>query len=463
MLETGKGGKYVMAMNINKKIRIAAALLLMCLSLGGCTNISFKNLMAPPKANADQQAIYNLLKDDNGDVSYFYPKSGDYRSAIIMHDFTGDGTDDAVGFCGSTERGEIYIKFMSESDGEWEILDSLGSTASQVDRVTFGDITGDGVDEIIVGWGAPQSMTSSISVYSVKGGRVTEFPIPELYNEFILADLNGDGAMEIFTAGVRPQTDEAGLAPSDSAGKIYQYVNGGISSSYSTPLNANVVRYTKISLSLLPGGETAIILDGTLADNSMTTQILSMNGKNNVLSSLISSDSLVEKFNFFYRPSSLPVTSMDIGTDGYVELPYVTVTAGYSDNPSNPSCAYLVDWVRFDPRTGRSVSVLPTIMNIPEYYYVGLPPALKNKILCTNSDAARELTFYKIDTIGELVSSQKLFTIKTLTRSEWREMEESTNYELLKSSQGDLVYAVNIHDNSQITKFMLNNFKIIGE
>ena len=43
--------------------------------------------MAPPKANADQQAIYRLMQGAQTDVTFIYPRSGDYRSAIIMRDF----------------------------------------------------------------------------------------------------------------------------------------------------------------------------------------------------------------------------------------------------------------------------------------------------------------------------------------------------------------------------------------
>ena len=48
-------------------------------------------LMSPPKSNIDQQSIHKLLQGSRQDITFIYPKSGEYRSAIIMRDFTGDG------------------------------------------------------------------------------------------------------------------------------------------------------------------------------------------------------------------------------------------------------------------------------------------------------------------------------------------------------------------------------------
>ena len=69
--------------------------LLLCLCLSGCSfsMLDAQNLMAPPKANADQQSIHQLLQGDRTEMTLVYPKNGEYRSAIITKDFIGDGSN----------------------------------------------------------------------------------------------------------------------------------------------------------------------------------------------------------------------------------------------------------------------------------------------------------------------------------------------------------------------------------
>ena len=57
----------------------------------------------------------------------------------------------------------------------------------------FGDLTGDGMDEIIVGWGDPLTATASVSVYYVGGDTIREFSMTTVsYSEMLLTDFDSD-------------------------------------------------------------------------------------------------------------------------------------------------------------------------------------------------------------------------------------------------------------------------------
>ena len=71
--------------------RLAALALgaLLCLCQAGCsfTGLDAQNLMSPPRANLEQQGIYELLQEgDSQELTFVYPKRGENRSAIIMKD-----------------------------------------------------------------------------------------------------------------------------------------------------------------------------------------------------------------------------------------------------------------------------------------------------------------------------------------------------------------------------------------
>lgn len=109
---------------------------LFCLCCPGCSfsGLDAQNLMAPPKSNADQQSIHQLLQGDKTELTLVYPKNGEYRSAIIMHDFTGDGVKDALGFYAKEDR-SVVVQFLVKQDGHWEAAATFENTATQVDRV----------------------------------------------------------------------------------------------------------------------------------------------------------------------------------------------------------------------------------------------------------------------------------------------------------------------------------------
>ncbi len=81
------------------------------------TGLDAQNLMSPPRANLEQQGIYELLQEgDSQELTFVYPKRGEHRSAIIMKDWTGDGVSDAVGFV-STEGGGVEVHFLEKIPG----------------------------------------------------------------------------------------------------------------------------------------------------------------------------------------------------------------------------------------------------------------------------------------------------------------------------------------------------------
>ena len=73
---------------------------LLCVALfSGCAAIGLDSqaLMSPPRQEGDQGKIQDLLAETTGgEVTLRYPSKGDYRSAIILRDITGDRTNDAL-------------------------------------------------------------------------------------------------------------------------------------------------------------------------------------------------------------------------------------------------------------------------------------------------------------------------------------------------------------------------------
>lgn len=455
---------------MNKKIIALLLTVAILFSLSGCSisGISAQGLMNAPKANADQQAIYDLMRGNNDDINFFYPKTGEYRSAIIMEDFTGDKDADAIGFSGKSSGSGIRLQFFKkDSMNKWRVHSTFTNAATQIDRVYFADITGDGQNEVIVGWGAAQTMTATISIYRFIDGTIKEYPLGLPYSEMLLTDFTEDGVYEIFTASTYTRTDDQKMLLSDAYARIYTFAREVPAMVYSTRINNSIVNYTGIHFEKMQSGACSVILDGAKADNSILTQVLILNKDKTSLISPLSVQSIVKSYNYFYRPSSLPLSSADIDGDGFYEIPMSTLTVGHSSDILHQSASYRVDWMRYNPTLNYAIIVQSNIINYPENYSITIPKNLTYSIISYSGTDPREVVFHKVRTSpdSQINSSEKLFSITVFSVDEWRTQLENGDgsYKLLPTTLGQNVYAVKIHQHSQLTDELIDSFKLITE
>ena len=146
---------------------VAAAILGAALLCGTCgcsiTDLGKEDLLRPPKTMGDEAEIEALIsKTASNGYTLKYPKSGSYRSAIVMHDLNGDDVDEAIAFFREKDSAAgIHMLVMYEEDGEWKISDDFVTETTDVDCVDFADICEDDSLEILVGYATtPQTSTS---------------------------------------------------------------------------------------------------------------------------------------------------------------------------------------------------------------------------------------------------------------------------------------------------------------
>ena len=92
---------------MKRKLFITIASALLAVALTGCSPLGLdaQTLMKPPKATGERQEIYSVLEEKaNHQLTLRYPKAGEYRSAIVMKDVTGDSNDEAIAFYRSHSR-----------------------------------------------------------------------------------------------------------------------------------------------------------------------------------------------------------------------------------------------------------------------------------------------------------------------------------------------------------------------
>ena len=458
------------------KRKITAVVLSLCLllSFSGCSFPSFdtKNLMAPPKVNEDQQAIQELLQGDRPDISFVYPQAGEYRSAVTMADFTGDGVKDAIGFYSSeaVNSGGVEVQFLIKTADGWESAATFQNSALQVDRVCFGTLSERGHSLILIGWGSTAGTTGRTAganayVYS-PDGEITEYSLGT-YAELAITDFNGDNIHEVFTVDKFLPAEAEGDEPTPAQAKIFSWAAGSMAEIYSVAADNSIAGYSSAAFGKITATLYGVVLDGVQADGTISTQIFYLNDYE--LKNAPEGVNTEEYSNPFLRPSTASILSRDINGDGYLEIPSVSLLPGLPEETLPDVTCYQVDWCRFHPDfLYRTVS--HTMLNPTENYWFRLPPSLIGKITSSNDTARRMVTYTEIiestEQEGSYLLGEPLFAVRVFTRSAWESRGPSSGYEQL-AVQNDSVYGIQVFTQNramlQGISQVKENFRLLSE
>ena len=436
---------------MNRKITAVILSVCLLLSLSGCSFASFdtKNLMAPPKVNEDQQAIQELLQGDRPDIAFVYPQSGEYRSAVTMVDFTGDGVKDAIGFYSSEtgNSGGVEVQFLVKTDAGWESAATFQNSALQVDRVCFGTPSKAGHNLILIGWGSTAGTTGRTAaanayVYSPNGD-ITEYALGP-YAELTVTDFDGDGVHEVFTVDKFLPAEEEGDEPTPARAKLFSWSGGRMAELSSVDADNSMAGYSSAAFGKLTSSLSGVVLDGVKADGSMSTQIFTL--EDGELKNFPKDVNTEEYSNPFLRPSTAAILSRDINGDGMLEIPQVSLLPGLPAETMPDATRYRVNWCRFQPESLSRV-VLRTMMNPTENYWFRLPFSLNGKITAYNDSSRRTVTYTELieNPDGEegYLLGETLFSIRVFTRSAWESRGPTSGFELL-AVQNDSVYGLQV-------------------
>lgn len=421
---------------MKRKTVLAAVLLAIALLFSGCsfTGLDAHSLMHAPKPTGEnEEDIQNLLERTVGDqFTLKYPAAGKYRSAILRHSISGGKTEEAIAFYQKNDNSSGTNVVFMQKDGSWKVIGAFSNRASQVDRVCFGDLNGDGRDEAIVGWGGSLNNNGAICVYAYKDGKVNEQKLNQNYSDMEVADFDGDGKDEIFTASVT-----SGEQPATA--RLLRIKNGGMEVLGTTPLDTGVTQYVSAQTGRIDEKQIGVVLDGSKASNSMVTEVLYWNRKKHTLESPFY-DVATKTAKSTVR--SISVVSKDINGDSIIEIPIVTLMPGYSGTMADDA-DYLTDWHRYDTATETLVRVMSMVINNTDGYNFMVPDMWRGKITTKLEPATRSFSFFqwkqpskgKPGTVGP-----QLLKIKVFTRKEWTQGAEAKSYFQLETKDS-LVYA----------------------
>ena len=443
------------------KLKAVAIALVLAMTMSGCSFVGLdaQTLMNPPKPTGERADIQALLESKAGNKMVLkYPRSGDYRSAIITHDICGDKIEEAMAiYQKDDDSAGANIVFMKK-DAKWMDMGSFSNPSGQVDKVCFGDVNGDGKDEVIVGWGSSLNNTTTICVYYYKNGKMNELKLDQSYTELAVMDIDDDKQDEIFTANVSVG-DQPALA------HLYRVKDGAVEVMGTCPLDSGVTKYASVQAGLIGVNQSGIVLDGMKTANSLVTELLYWDKKTKTLKSPFY-DVKTKTANYTLRSTS--VVSKDINGDKIIEMPIVNLMPGFT-GATAVDAAYITNWHRYDTQTNTFVRVMSMVLNYSDGYWFLMPDMWQGKVTTQTDTVTRTITFFKWLPGAKKAAGKigvPLLKIQVFSEKEWNDGVGTEGFFKLLDSSG-MVFAANSPSQSDALSLTISDvkssFKIINE
>ena len=412
----------------------AAAMVL----LSGCSVSLFRtaeDLFVQPQLPEEYAALEETIQQvmSSLDAEQTAPLTGSNTSTIQLLDLDGDGQEEtAAAFFRSnsiddTQPLKIYI-FRMGSDGTYQIAYRIQGEGSSVGAIDYRDLDGDGALEVVVSWQLAAG-AYVLSVYSLGPSEATEL-IRTPYNEnYVLADLNGDGLRELVVI------QRGDSAESDSRASYYTYQDGVLMLSSEAALSGNVQDVVSVRTGMLAGQVPAVYVTSDCMWGQVTDILTCRDGA--LANVTLDQDSGLS--NFTLR-SYTDVSVTDINNDGVLEVP---VERGLDSlDPGGETTQWIIYWRQFD-ENGEPTVACTTYHSITDGWYLIIPTEWDGQITVERDDGQvhrgeRAVVFYHLEEDGAYT---RFMTIYRLTGSN-REARAKLGSRQLLLSTSSVAYAV---------------------
>lgn len=453
---------------MNKKLKaIAAAVMAMTtLLLSGCASSGFDNtnLLRPPRTTGDKAQIQEIIEEKaGGDYTLKYPKNGNYRSAIINEDLDNDEIDEAIVFYKPSKDDEsAHILLIKNFGGTWKDIGDYSSGKTDVDRIEIGDITGNGTNDIIVGWTDQSGSICSLSAYIVDKKTTAELKVEDTYNQFIAADITAEGRNSIILLSLASQSSGASakMLQFDTETKtIFTRSSVAMSNSASGYLN---IQYGKASKE-----QAGIFVDTYGINKKSETQFIYWDKTNSELANPLNTENSDKVSTNPTQRNSADAICIDLDGDGLIEVPTRELMP-HNSTENIELVVFQTTWNRYDPKSGELSPLLETVTDSSNGYYFIIPDEWSGKVTARANTSNNSLSFYlwnpaaeadyqsveeaeSLDaTLAEGALGDKLLTIQIFSAQDWTDSKNKDYIEI--GDYGDIVYTVNIPAETKNTK-----------
>lgn len=410
---------------MKKRILALVIAVLLILSLSGCDTITLNvfELMSPPKATGEMAAISDLIDRQVGKgYTLKYPQNGSYRSAVTTVDFDGDNEKEAIAFyLPEGEAQTVHLLIMDMKDGSWTVIGDHTSKSSTVDRLMFSDLDGDGVSELIVGWGTYNTSVNDLYVYLMGPDNSTELISGFTYTNIISGDFTENGRDELLLISLYTQDK-----PASATLITLNNTKNSIYSVSSTDFDDDITSFAKLQTGDVFYSQFGAVIDGVLSSGSYTTQILYYNKYFASLERVsFKGDAPTSQYSRSYA-----VLSEDIDSDGIIEIPNA-FKMNIDKTQTEIVPAAHVYWCEYSATERLEIDDISAASLIYGFYFF-MPDSWEGNTTAYVNYSANEVVFCEWDESHG--ATETLIIFKMFTNNAWNDGVSAKGYtELAKN------------------------------
>lgn len=377
--------------------RLLRALLLgglMCLFsivLSGCDLLrpveSLYALPALPEEYSQLQTSIQAVIDDLG-AEYAAISYGSNTSTIQLLDMDGDGEQETAAVflrvASAEDRPLRVCLFSRDNTDTYHLTHTIQGEGMYIHSVTYEDLTGDGMREILVSW-QMSPRVNVLSAYQISPMDTYELLSTGYNQRYLTVDLDDDRCKEVIVLQQSSSDVESNRA------EYYRYQDGTMVMVSAAPLSASLQNVTATKAGRLADGVNGIYVTSE-TENGVLTDILvlSESGLRNV-----TLDTEVGISQTTIRTYT-EVGATDFDRDGVLEIPLPVPVTSMDEGAG--SAYYIIYWRQFDS-TGASTFVRATYHSVTDGWYMELPRGWPGKITIGRDDSRsirgeRAVVFY---------------------------------------------------------------------
>lgn len=404
-----------------KKIILLAAVLTMLWTCTGCLfGGSVSELYALPQMPVRYQELESRINQLIAEgAEYAAPISGSNLQPVQMVDLDSDGIEEALIFMRrSAEEKPLKIYIFRMEGDSYRQTALLEGSGSAIYSISYADLTGDGLQEILVGW-RTGAENPALTVYTLRGSE-PELLLSTTYSRYVFD--SQDRGFVLLRSG----PEERCIAESYEAKE-----NGVLQVTSTARLSCTAAELAggRVIFGYLKNEVPALFVVSLSADGSEAMTDVLRWGDDGLHNVTMSNATGHTTENHPFRS----IFPEDIDRDGVMELPIPKDTAEDSGD--------LVSWVSFDARGRREVTE-ETYHNRKDGWYYILPPEWWGHVVAYRSELSAyetQVTLFWKDT-NEMRELLRIYAFS----GENRELRASREGRFRLRTQQNRVYAAEL-------------------
>lgn len=396
------------------------------------------SLIRPPKVEGENLSIQLAFEESiDGDYVLKQPLSGEYRSAYIFADLTGDNDNEVIVFYSmSNELGIVHMNVLDKIEDNWVSIADFQSVYNDIQEINFADFNGDGIKEVIVGWtvnGESYARLMNIFQFSVDKDIVISPIFTDYYSMFGVYDIDSDGNDDIISIKHATVGNVAEYTAS-----LLKYKENNIHAEATFNLDSSLSSVAAINFDSTENENIKrVFVDGYKIDGGMITDCFLWKSQDKVFERYNIAGSSISSISS--RTKS--VLCSDINNDGTIEVPSEEYLPDITDDGAANLGQSLINWVSINEN---SAEIIDRHIILSQYgYRFRFSENWLGNVAVTNDADKGILTFWSVKNIdGITVKNKKLFSVMTITEIDLDTIGEiSFTYSQLMQLKGKFYYS----------------------